>query len=427
MARPTLNIGFVGSGGVNFGSLEGPWDHASRIEKLDFVRVVGIADPDTTRAHQVLEIRQKGPHPTVWETTKIFDNFNDLLKFEGIDAVIIGLPPNCHGYSNPPFNIESVGAELGISMFIEKPLSAAPPEELEITLERIKKAQEEKNLVVSVGYMFRYSKAIEKMKEIIRDEALLRREKLGLPRQNEDGLDNHVTVINARFNCAYSEINKTSWWHLDASGGPIVEQSTHLVDIARYIAESEPILDTVKAHTIESSHPQLGQLADLPVAYGSKTNQNVEANIPAEKRIPRATTAIWQFESGALCSLTHGVALHGSNIEADLQVWSDGTRFTIENLYKECRLTVRRSSLRGSSEVGQRGEDIETYDFGGYREVCPNLDADPYMNELKAFLEACRLRKEGKKVDQTLVRSPYGDALKTYDLTWKIRRVAEAK
>lgn len=49
-----LQIGFVGAGAVNFGGGEGPWDHASQLEKIGGIRVVGIADPDTARAHKAL-------------------------------------------------------------------------------------------------------------------------------------------------------------------------------------------------------------------------------------------------------------------------------------------------------------------------------------------------------------------------------------
>jgi len=54
--RSFMRIGFVGAGQVNFGGGEGPWDHASRLEKL-FPRypleIVGIADPDLERCKRV--------------------------------------------------------------------------------------------------------------------------------------------------------------------------------------------------------------------------------------------------------------------------------------------------------------------------------------------------------------------------------------
>jgi len=406
MTRPSLKIGFVGAGGVNFGSPEGPWDHASRIEKLDFVTVVGIADPDTNRAEYILKERKNGKNPSIWQNTKLFSDWRDLLKEEGLDAVIIGLPPHVHGYSTGPFNIEVVCVEQGINIFVEKPLSAAPPEEVELTAEKIRSAQKKNNVVVSVGYMFRYNKAVEKIKEIIKEEALIRRTKLG---SNESETNNHVSVITVRFNCAYSEISKSAFWGVDSSGGPIVEQCTHLVDIARFIAESEAISSTVVAQSISPGDTNLGVLADLPIVYGSQT-ETVESKIPLEKRLPRATTGQWRFESGALCSLSHGLQLHGSNIEADIQVWCDGTRLILEDLYRNCRLSIRRRTLP---------EEVFEYPPQG------SLENDPYFQEITAFLEAVRLRKEGLPLKPSLIRSSFDDALKTYSLTWKVRRAAE--
>ena len=51
--------------------------------------------------------------------------------------------------------------QAGISQFIEKPLSVKPPEEVVDLSERLAKLQKEKGLVIAVGYMLRYSPAVE--------------------------------------------------------------------------------------------------------------------------------------------------------------------------------------------------------------------------------------------------------------------------
>lgn len=65
------------------------------------------------------------------------------------------------------------------------------------------------SLVVSVGYMFRYSAAVLKMREIIQQCGPVR-------------------AFNARYNCAYATISKQEWWDTRTSGGPIVEQVREL-------------------------------------------------------------------------------------------------------------------------------------------------------------------------------------------------------
>merc|ERR1712130_469213 len=40
--------------------------------------------------------------------------------------------------------------------------------------------------------------------------------------------------LNMRYQTAYPHINKQFWFDQERSGGPIVEQGTHFVDLARY-------------------------------------------------------------------------------------------------------------------------------------------------------------------------------------------------
>lgn len=98
--------------------------------------------------------------------------------------------------------------------------------------------------------MFRYSKAVLKMKEIIKEH--------GPPK-----------AFNARYNCAYSTISKDMWWDLNSSGifavttnfanaitlkgGPIIEQATHFCDLARFLMSDDVDLSTLKAISIKQT------------------------------------------------------------------------------------------------------------------------------------------------------------------------------
>jgi hypothetical protein len=74
----------------------------------------------------------------------------------------------------------------------------------------------------------------------------------------------------------------------------------------------------------------------------------------------------------------------------------------LQDPYGLCRLLVRRP----------HGEQTETLEFAG---------DDPYLTEDQVFIEAIR------SGDASGVRSPYADAIKTYQLTWAIRRAAAKK
>lgn len=69
-------------------------------------------------------------------------------------------------------------------------------------------------------------------------------------------------------------------------------------------------LDSVMAHSLEHFEPA-GHLRKMPVP---------EEKIPEDQRIPRITCATWKYESGAVGSLTHAVALHGFNYSTELDV-----------------------------------------------------------------------------------------------------------
>jgi len=104
--------------------------------------------------------------------------------------VHVGVPPHCHGSLDASLDIELKCLQAGVHIFVEKPLSVVPPEQFEPYVEAVESEQRARGLVVSVGYMFRYHPAVEKMHKIL--------QQYGRP----------VMAINARYNCAYPHITR---------------------------------------------------------------------------------------------------------------------------------------------------------------------------------------------------------------------------
>ena len=46
MSKKILQVAFIGAGAINFGGAEGPWDHATRLEKLGGVEVRVLVNVD---------------------------------------------------------------------------------------------------------------------------------------------------------------------------------------------------------------------------------------------------------------------------------------------------------------------------------------------------------------------------------------------
>ena len=55
-----IKLGWLGAGGINFGSLEGPWNHAVRMQKQNNVQFTAVVDPN-------LSVAQVFPHVFVAE------------------------------------------------------------------------------------------------------------------------------------------------------------------------------------------------------------------------------------------------------------------------------------------------------------------------------------------------------------------------
>lgn len=205
-----------------------------------------------------------------------------------------------------------------------------------------------------------------------------------------------VMAFNGRYYYAYSDGVNRYWYNQDLSGGPIVEQATHLCDLARYITGD---IDLDSVHTVMLRYDDksgAGQLSHLP--------HDAEESIPPDHRLPRVTLSHWRFVEGGVGTLMHSIAIPGSRYEANIDVQMDGLKLSLIEPYEDdCVLRVR------DIKSADPNKDVD-YTFKGN---------DTYYNELSAFIEAVR------RGDNSGIKSSYADAAKTYMFTWKIRNTGE--
>jgi len=90
MAGKVVRVLFIGAGAVNFGGAAGPWDHSSRLEQLEDVCVVAIADPDLPKAKGVLKEKMSGPHAEAYQECTVHADFREALKVCRPDVAFIG-------------------------------------------------------------------------------------------------------------------------------------------------------------------------------------------------------------------------------------------------------------------------------------------------------------------------------------------------
>ena len=135
----------------------------------------------------------------------VFADHHQMFEQVPLDVLIICLPPYAHS------DEVQIAANLGIHVFIEKPIALTSEQGWGMV-----KAAEDARIVTQVGFMFRFGEAIEQLKRMI-DSA-------------EAG---PLGLMSARYFCNSLH---TPWWRRrDLSGGQLVEQVIHMVDLMRYL------------------------------------------------------------------------------------------------------------------------------------------------------------------------------------------------
>lgn len=299
-----LRLGFVGAGGIahrHFGVLEG----------FDDVAVAGVADPDPDRARAAAE--RMG--------ARAFPGHEEMLAACEIDALFICVPPFAHGAP------ERAAIAAGLPFLVEKPLS------LDAGLAReIADAVREAGLVTAVGYHWRYLDTVDEARRLL--------------------ADNPAHLMSGHW---LDQTPPPDWWRrAEGSGGQIVEQATHVIDLARFLA---------------------GEVTEV---FGLAARRD-RAEFPGTD-IATASTAVLRFASGAIATLSATCLLRWSH-RVGLHVFADGLAL---------ELTDR---------------DI-VVDVGRGRPSRP-AEGDPVARMDRAFLDAAR-------GGENRIRTPYAEALQSH-------------
>ena len=181
-----LKIGFIGVGGV-------AQPHLNTLNSMEGVTISAVCDAFADRAQSVGE---------KFEAT-VYTEYEKLLQNAHLDGVYVCLIPGVHG------TIELDLAQAGLPFYIEKPVHL----ELDACA-RVLDQIEKTPVINSVGYHWRYGAGSQGVKNFLEGR------KISLVQGYWDG-----GFVGA------------PWWRkLDLSGGQLVEQATHIVDLARYFA-----------------------------------------------------------------------------------------------------------------------------------------------------------------------------------------------
>jgi predicted dehydrogenase len=120
--------------------------------EVDEFKAIYCCDTDGSR----LERMQKR-----FQTIKIEEDYENILKTDDIKFVFIATPPITH------FELARKAIECGKNVYVEKPMTTSSREaELLISM------AEEKSVKLMVGHTFEFSPAVEKLEELIKEDVL---------------------------------------------------------------------------------------------------------------------------------------------------------------------------------------------------------------------------------------------------------------
>jgi myo-inositol 2-dehydrogenase / D-chiro-inositol 1-dehydrogenase len=251
-------IGFVGAGGVAL-------RHARHLTDIPDVEIRAVTDRHGPAACGFAEMTGSVAVPDI-----------GALLDTSVDAVYVCVPPHAHGY------LEEQIVAAGVALFVEKPLGIDV-----CTARRIADLAGEGGVLTAVGHHWRYSEAVGIVREMLEDRP-----------------------IRLAVGSWLDRVPPVTWWiKRTLSGGQIVEQAVHVLDLIRLL---------------------VGEVAEVS-AYVNTTPPNTPG-----ADVDGASAAILRFRSGAVGTVSAACCLAWKHL-AGLDLHADGLSITIH----EDRLTAR--------------------------------------------------------------------------------------
>lgn len=182
----TLRVGFIGVG--RFAHI-----HLDNIANSDLAEVVAVCDVNEER---VQEVAQKYGAAS-------YTDYAAMCDRESLDAVFLCVPPFAHGV------MEEYVAERGVHLFVEKPLGLSLP----TVVEKARRIRES-GVVVDTGYCLRYTSIVQEARAYLSGRT--------------------VAMVSGYYHTRF--VAALPWWRsMEKSGGQLVGQSTHTIDLMRYL------------------------------------------------------------------------------------------------------------------------------------------------------------------------------------------------
>ena len=237
MTCEKLKAAVIGTGNISHA-------HLTRLAEMDNVDIAAVCDVEEALARKAAELAGG----------EVFTDFNEMLDKVACDAVFLFTPQMVR---EAPI---AACAERKLPVFTEKP----PAFDLE-TARRIERIIQDSGIIVSVGFMFRYLKIIERTLALIDQRPLLAiRLYYACPMMYPDGRA------------------KPFFYKKEVSGGLLIDQAIHLLDITRYLLGHE--IKEVHAYGANILQPKTAEIT---------TEETVVMNMKSAQGVPVSYFHTW--------------------------------------------------------------------------------------------------------------------------------------
>jgi myo-inositol 2-dehydrogenase/D-chiro-inositol 1-dehydrogenase len=313
----TVRVGLAGAGAVGA-------RHARTLAGFDDVELAGIWDPASAAART---LAAEVGVPAVEDL--------DSLIGARVDALWLCVPPFAHG------ELELAVVRAGLPFFVEKPLAADLP-----VAQRVAAAVAAAGLPTATGYHWRHLDTVGWARAALRDRP--------------------VRLVDARW---WGATPPAAWWGREAgSGGQVVEQATHVLDVIRLLA---------------------GEVVEVVGAAAPSSGEG--------RDVPDATATVLRFRSGAVGTVSTSCVLPAPTA-AGLDVVTDGLSVHLT----ETALRVRTGEGEEHAEPAvnaRRAVDRAFVDVLAGRPAAPGLvDVGEALHTLRLACAVARAARTGSAV-----------------------------
>ncbi|MDR2376902.1 MAG: Gfo/Idh/MocA family oxidoreductase [Treponema sp.] len=337
-------LALIGCGGIGAYHL----DHFLQFKDLS---LAGFCDVTVERAEGFAKKAGQG---------RAFADYLDMYDEVKPDMVFICVPPTCHG------NIEFETIKRGIPFFVEKPVAL----DADLTREMAARVKE-RGLIAASGFQCRYDNINDAAKTYIAGNTVL-------------------TVQASRV----GGIPEVPWWRNKfTSGGQLVEQTIHQMDMLRYLLGVEP--DTVYS---VAGRGWIGQ-----------------KECPGYFTDDLSTTLITFKNSVTATMMTGCYAKNGVAWESKMSFGARDSRMDYVLCDSVTVYTEGNKAAAGKSASVIKGDGVQDKDSGEYTEITRS-DVDFGLLCDRTFVDAAL------SGDASKIRSPYEDACKSVLFTLACNR-----